>query len=76
MIGNTNIMLTQEGQEYYGNEAEVDAMYISQNSNDLVDTAAEFDETIMEESQSMACSKRARGMTYHVMGTADERKVE
>ena len=76
MIGNTNIMLTQEGQECYNNEAEVDAMQILYKDNDFINTAAEFDETITEKSQSMACSKRARGMTYHVIGTAGERKVE
>ena len=56
MRGNTNRLVTQEGQERYGNNAAAGAMVISKNNDNFVDAAAELDAAKMEESAAMARS--------------------
>ena len=72
MNGNTNILVTQEGRDCYGNDAAAVATEISQNDDDFVDTTDGIDAARMEESAEMSLLQRARGLTDHVTGTADK----
>ena len=66
--------MTHEGRERYGNEAVAGAAEISQNDDDFVNTAAEFDAARTNESAAMARLQQARGLTDHAAGTAAERE--
>ena len=76
MIGKTNIMVTQEGRERYGDDAAVGVKEILQNGDKFVDAAAEFDAERAEESVVRARLQRAVNLTGHATGTVDERKEE
>ena len=54
MRGNTNILVTQEGRECYGDKAAAVAAEILQNNDNFVNTAADFNAARTEESAAMA----------------------
>ena len=76
MIGKTNRLVNQEVRYRYGNEATADVAAISQNDNEFVKVAAEFDTSISEESASRARLQRAGNLTKYLKGAVENREED
>ena len=76
MSRKTNILVTQESQERYGNEAAADAIEILQNDDDFIDGVSKFDVARAKESAEMAHLQRVGNLNGNDMGTVVERNEE
>ena len=64
-------MVNQEVRERYGDKARADATAISQNDNEFVKAAADFDTSRAEESAARVRLQRAGNLTKYLEGTVE-----